>query len=176
MLAPKGAAVSYRLLILQNGTYYLGPTHGTTSDNAWQSFSDTLNASSFTRIVGEGPAQPDFTCTGAEIRFGYETGNTASGSAQTVSHIDNWAVSWRTERPCAEQLPQCPTGTTPTVVDGVTYCCGTDGGGPITQDTAQVCCTRTCPAGTVETTVGGVTFCCPTGAGSTQDPFCCRRR
>ena len=175
-VAPGGGSVAYRMLVLQNGTYYIGPVHSVTNDASWQSFSGMLSAPMFTAIVGDGPANPDFTCAGSEIRFGYETSNSAGGAAQTISHIDNWDVSWESDHPCAEQPPQCPLGAAATTIGGITYCCVADGAEPIDHDTAQICCTRTCPPGSVETTVNGVTFCCQIGLESTSARFCCKRK
>jgi len=173
-LASGSGAVAYRALIFQNGTYYVGPLHAVTVATSWQGFSGTLSPAMFTAIEGKGPEKPDFTCTGSDIRFGYETSNSAGGATQTVSHIDNWAMAWEPDQPCAAQPTGCPAGAAATTIDGITYCCVTDDGKPVNPETAQVCCTRTCPAGSVETTVDGIKFCCEIGAGNGPGKFCCK--
>lgn len=164
--------VAYRLLLFQNNTYYIGPLDTLTLDT-WKSFGATLTAVDFKAVKGEGPDRPDFSCTGPIIQFGYETSNSAGGNVTTVSHIDNWSASWKLDKPCEGQLPQCPEGSTATVVNGVVYCCASASGGPVTSETAEVCCTKACPLGTVETTVDGVSFCCEKGA-LDQSKFCCK--
>lgn len=173
-LASGSGQVAYRALIFQNGTYYVGPLHAVSSATSWQGFSGTLSSAMFTAIEGKGPDKPDFSCKGSDIRFGYETSNSASGATQTVSHIDNWDVAWQPDQPCPEQPARCPAGEAATTVDGITYCCVTDNGEPINRETAQICCTRTCPPGSVETTVDGIKFCCEAGAGNSPEKFCCK--
>lgn len=99
--------VAYALLIFQNNTYYSGPVHSVQT-NAWSTFSDPgLTAANFTRLSGSGPSQPDFTCLGPLIQFGFITGNSDPTSPPdstrpitTQSGIDNWSVTVDSETPC----------------------------------------------------------------------------
>jgi hypothetical protein len=95
--ASVGGAVSYRLGLLQNGSYYGGPTIDVFS-TLWASYLQTsLKASDFTLFAGSGPARPDFSCSGAQIHFGFLTGNSAgpSGPFTKDSGIDDWTVTVR---------------------------------------------------------------------------------
>jgi hypothetical protein len=101
-----GPQVGYWLLIVQNSTYYrIGPPDIVVA-NSWTSFSNPgLTAGSFTVLSGPGPAQPDFSCTGSMIQFGFVTGNSnPSGNSSTpittTSGIDNWSVTVNSDTPC----------------------------------------------------------------------------
>ena len=92
---PGDTAVS--LLILQNGTYYLGPVHFV-SLRIWAPFSDSaMTAASFTKVSGPGPDLPDFSATGSGIRFGYMTsGSSTADNGNTVtktSGIVDWSIT-----------------------------------------------------------------------------------
>ena len=101
--------VAYRLILLQNNTYYIGPLD-TVALDTWTSFGATLTAVDFKAVKGEGPERPDFSCTGPIIQFGYETSNSATANATvtTVSHMDNWSASWKQDKPCEGPLPAMP--------------------------------------------------------------------
>ncbi len=95
--ATVGGAVSYRLGLLQNGTYYGGPSIDVFSD-LWSSYAQSsLKATDFTRLAGSGPARPDFSCSGSQIAFGFVTGNSGgfSGPFTKDSGIDDWTVTVR---------------------------------------------------------------------------------
>lgn len=90
-----GGAVGYRLALLQNGTYY----QSVNSDifaTSWQTFGSTgQQATNFTRVVGTGPLNPDFSCNGAPIRLGFISGNSQGGvnAITKQSGLDNWSVT-----------------------------------------------------------------------------------
>jgi hypothetical protein len=92
--ATVGGAVSYRLCILQNGSYYGGPSIDVFSQ-FWASYVQPgLLETDFTLYAGGGGPRPDFSCTGAPMMFGFLTGNSATGGPVTkVSGIDNWSVT-----------------------------------------------------------------------------------
>jgi hypothetical protein len=105
-LAPAAqGAVGYALLISQNGTYYQGPTHNV-AVNSWTPFHDSgLTAASFTKVgTGPGPAQPDFSCAGPAIQFGYMTSASSTANngnnVMKTSGIDNWCVVITSSAPC----------------------------------------------------------------------------
>ena len=112
-----GQAVAYRLLLVQNGSYYAGPTDSV-STNTWTTIPlKPLTTTSFTRVVGTGPNQPDFSCKGGKITFGYVTANsTGAGQTQTGirrSGLDNWKVTVNQGAPCcvAKIVCRCPPGS-----------------------------------------------------------------
>jgi hypothetical protein len=123
-----GPQVGYWLLIVQNHTYYRAGPVDNVAANSWTSFSNPgLTAGSFTVLSGPGPAQPDFSCTGSLIRFGFVTGNSipnGTAPATTTSGIDNWSVTVNSGTPCCTltgnivsgcclgQVP-CPGSATP---------------------------------------------------------------
>ena len=101
--------VAYSPLIFQNNTYYWRVPNDLISGGiGWMSFSgplrSNLTAASFTKLVGPSPnANPDFSCRGSRIVFGYLTRNsnpTAGTTDITRSGIDNWKVSIDERRPC----------------------------------------------------------------------------
>lgn len=88
---------AYSLLVLQDGTYYLGPVHIVTL-RSWAQFSDSaITASSFTKVGGPGPDLPDFSDMGPGIRFGYMTSASSTadnGNTVTVtSGIADWSIT-----------------------------------------------------------------------------------
>ena len=90
------AVVAYRLMILQEGTYYNTQNDVIPRDTGWSSFSHTaLAAEDFFRFVGEGPLRPDFSANGALIQLGIITAN----SNPQVHHgtrnhgVDNFSVT-----------------------------------------------------------------------------------
>ncbi|MCY2958995.1 MAG: hypothetical protein NTY35_02430 [Planctomycetota bacterium] len=88
-----GGAVSYRLCLLQSGSYYSGPSIDV-FDSFWATYVQTgLVASDFALVSGTGPSRPDFNCFDY-IQFGFITANSATGGPVTkVSGIDNWTVT-----------------------------------------------------------------------------------
>ena len=89
--APNGA-VRYRLLIVQNGTYYHDASGTDVYSNLWASYVVSgLTSASFVRVAGPGPERPDFSCAGAPMTFGFTSSNSASSGPNTkVSALDNW--------------------------------------------------------------------------------------
>jgi hypothetical protein len=108
------AQVGYQLALVQAGTHYRAPaTAGAVAQGPgnglpglWSSFAfGGLDAASFTRVFGPGPANPDFSAGGAEIRFGFLTQNSALETAiATTSGIDNWTVTVHVPDPAAAGL------------------------------------------------------------------------
>lgn len=91
---PNGA-VRYRLLLVQNGTYYHHTAGTDVYPNLWASYVVSgLTATAFSKVVGPGPESPDFSCTGGLITWGFSSANSAgSGPNTKVSSIDNWSVT-----------------------------------------------------------------------------------
>jgi hypothetical protein len=113
---PTGQAVAYRLLLVQSGSHYAGPNDAI-SAATWTGFpTKTLTAASFTKVAGTGPNQPDFSCKGGRMTFGYVTAN-SSGSAGVnltrTSGIDNWKVTVNKGAACcvAKIVCTCPSGS-----------------------------------------------------------------
>lgn len=125
-----GGCVAYALLLLQNGTYYVGPTDSICINSWTHTTRPALTAASFQARhgtpppnLGTGPDRPDFSCAGAPIQFGYETSNSNTNPSLqdfTDSGIDNWSVTVQS-RPCEQNLgrlkvckvagPGVPVGT-----------------------------------------------------------------
>lgn len=154
----KLGGVRYSPLIVQNNTYYWIPLGHSITSASWTPFSqNNLTEASFTKF--EGPSErktPDFSCGGAEMRFGYLTRNYLPGNTTitTKSGIDNWTIRIRTES-CKPGI-ECPPPWRATQVNGVWHCCP-DG---ISENTPEFCCFPACPPGSIQTTVNGVRFCC----------------
>jgi hypothetical protein len=97
------AQVGYQLLLVQAGSYYnatvtagavaQGPGEGV--PGAWsRHLFAFLDASSFAKVLGDGPDDPDFSSSGADIQFGYMTQNSSLETPiATTSGIDNWSVT-----------------------------------------------------------------------------------
>jgi uncharacterized protein (TIGR03437 family) len=100
-------SVAYAPLLLQNDTYYAAlPYDGAFYPN-WRRLSRAnLIASDFVNVgglglvntIGPGPTNPDFSCNGAPIQFGYITANSTSqtdlmSDVTSQSGIDNWMVT-----------------------------------------------------------------------------------
>jgi hypothetical protein len=94
-LPPSGQAVSYKVLLLQDGNYYGSLPGSPTFLDSWLPFTETgLLASDFHLVSGSGPATPNFGASGAPITVGYVTSNTSTGGCLTrTSGIDNWSVT-----------------------------------------------------------------------------------
>jgi len=103
--------VNYSILVYQNNTYYYHvPNDAIYLGAPWTTFSGSnLTAASFTKLAGSSSnANPDFSCTGAPIVFGYVTrnSNTITGKIDTTkSDIDNWKVSIDKTTPCCVPRP-----------------------------------------------------------------------
>src|ERR1051326_8607774 len=108
--------VAYSILVYQSNTYYYHVPNDLTSSNvAWTGFTGSnLTATSFTKLAGPSSnANPDFSCAGSPIVFGYVTANsnTIPGKIDTTkSGIDNWNVTITTT-PCCVALPPIQDST-----------------------------------------------------------------
>ena len=101
-------AVSYRLLLLQDGIFYTTFVSELIQQNNWISFGQNgLLTSDF------GGGGPDFSASGSAIQFGYRSGNGTSGSHSltTVSGIDNWSVTVNSASPVPEPSSMLLFGT-----------------------------------------------------------------
>jgi hypothetical protein len=94
-------AVGYGILLLQGATYYTTPVGNTIFDGAWTHFDlGELRAADLQRLIGPGPATPDFSASGGDLHFGYYSSNSSSGACLTrESGIDNWSVVTRRSCP-----------------------------------------------------------------------------
>ncbi|HEV2046676.1 MAG TPA: LamG domain-containing protein [Chthoniobacterales bacterium] len=102
--------VGYSLSIFQNNTYYWRTPYDPAGPNTWMPFSGSnLTAASFTKLVGPSAnVNPDFSCTGSPIVFGYITFNSQPNQGAPVttkSGIDNWNVTICQTPCCASQPP-----------------------------------------------------------------------
>jgi uncharacterized protein (TIGR03437 family) len=123
-------SVAYAPLLLQNNTYYAAlPYDGTVVAN-WQSASYAtgpfshpgLIASNFVKVggvglvnrLGDGPQNPDFSCAGAPIQFGYLTANSNPNNnfVTSQSGIDNFMVTGISGAKCSAPACNC-CGTKP---------------------------------------------------------------
>ena len=86
--------VFYAILLFQNGTYYRSAGEVVVTSPSWSAFSRTgLVATQFIRMVGSGPAAPDFSASASPVTAGYWSANTSTGGLHTtVSLIDNWTI------------------------------------------------------------------------------------
>jgi hypothetical protein len=121
------AAVGYTLLLLQGGHYYTSSVEiaSTLHNKQWVSISQTNRpASSFLRVNLANGTQipglhPDFSSTGSEIIFGYDSLN-AHGSTgifkATESGIDNYSVSLQDVHP----VPEPASATLAVLLSGLT--------------------------------------------------------
>jgi|LakMenEpi03Aug12_release.lakeMendotaPanAssembly.Ray.scaffolds.fasta_scaffold318386_1 hypothetical protein len=111
--APGPAAVGYRLLLYQDGFYYTAPivVVSTNDNRQWISVSNSnLQASQFQRIDPSNGAaasglNPDFSASGSEIIFGYETVNSHGSTGvfkATESGIDNYKIRLNDTFPSSE--------------------------------------------------------------------------
>lgn len=120
-LISNGQATTYRPLILQDSTYYVGPSNSISS-TSWTGFTQSaLQASSFSKLSGSGPSTPNFFSGGRSMQFGYATQNTsASGSITRISGIDNWSVSVTQSVKTISPQSALPVITSPVIIDGYT--------------------------------------------------------
>lgn len=101
---PSTPASTVALLLEQNGNYYAGQFD--TFDNAWSTSTHSAIASDFSRILGNGPANPDFSFLGAPIQFGLILrGYPGIHGHDSQLDFDNWGVTlsslgWRPELCC----------------------------------------------------------------------------
>lgn len=93
--AGQSGAVGFGALLRQSGSYYMAG-FSSVLPGGWtnQSYID-LSAANFALISGAGPALPDFSAAGAEIKFGFfaSNGTGLSTRTSTSSGVDNWSVT-----------------------------------------------------------------------------------
>lgn len=90
----QGQAVA---ISLKQGQITFGASFDITgSGGAWQTFaSASLNAADFSRLDGQS-GTPNFSASGAPIRFGIASGNSStSGTYTTIADYDNFSVTVR---------------------------------------------------------------------------------
>jgi hypothetical protein len=89
-----GNGMAFSPMVKQGDTFYRGQPYFTAVANSWLAQGPhRLTADQFVRASGSGPAQPDFSGSGAAIEFGYYSANgTGSGSClvQDCGGIDNY--------------------------------------------------------------------------------------
>jgi hypothetical protein len=85
-------AVRYQLLLQQGSAYYASQPIDVWSDQWTAYLVSSQPASSFTLVAGTGPAQPDFTCSGGTIAFGFLTSNSGTGLTTKSIGVDIWKV------------------------------------------------------------------------------------
>jgi len=113
---PQGAGFAYSILVFQDNTYYRSMPVDVVYGASWQAFSKAgLTAASFTKVSGDSPnTNPDFSCKGTRIQFGYVTANSSGGSLSLRGGIDNWKVVIDEKKPCcgavSEQKVTCDKG------------------------------------------------------------------
>ena len=98
--------VGYGLLIVQDGNYYHRYSGAIADSGVWTPFAEEgLTPADFALVSGTGPKQPDFSCTGAVMTFGYLSTNNSSGQFPTLdSGIDNWSVSIESAGACVADI------------------------------------------------------------------------
>lgn len=93
---PPAQAVAYGIALLQDGAWYR-TAFDTIFPETWTGFgTGGLTAASFVLAAGSGPANPDFSATGAAMTFGYASFNNNTGGSPDLvrlSGIDNWQVA-----------------------------------------------------------------------------------
>ena len=92
----------HSILLMQNGKYYSPwyPAYYDISTSTWNNLTHNgadVPLTAYLEVTqgpGSGPGQPDFSCSGAPITFGYETANsTTSGTESTSSALTDWQVT-----------------------------------------------------------------------------------
>ena len=91
-------AVRYRLLLLQDGNYYMSVASDLIFAGGWESFSfvgQTEDDFVLNAEFDNGTQHPDFSASGSPMVFGFRTSNfaTADDPQVRVSGIDNWRVA-----------------------------------------------------------------------------------
>lgn len=114
---PQGAGFAYSILVFQDNTYYRSVPVDVVFGTSWQAFSKSgLTAASFVKVSGDSPnTNPDFSCKGTRIQFGYATANSSSGTLSLRGGIDNWTIRIDEKKSCcgavSEQKITCDKGT-----------------------------------------------------------------
>lgn len=87
-----GAGQAIQLLVEQNGAIYGNFLDTTGSHATWNTFSasGTFDQSAFSRLIGAGPVNPDFS-GGTLTRFGFAAGNESSGTL--TQYYDNFSLT-----------------------------------------------------------------------------------
>ena len=95
--------VAYRFLVTQGDSIYSSLTQFTpTSRGIWTSNSiHDMTSADFSKLLGTGPATPDFSANGGLIQFGYWASNGTGNNnpTSTNSGLDNWSVTVTTAVP-----------------------------------------------------------------------------
>jgi hypothetical protein len=90
------AIFDFGFALEQGGSFYGECSWGLTQTGGTWYYTATipLTSSFLTKIAGNGPTHPDFSSSGAPIRFGYFTDNsfTYANSGTRVGGIDNWSA------------------------------------------------------------------------------------
>jgi hypothetical protein len=85
----------YFPLVRQGNGYYITADFDRPPAGGWQSFARAaVTAAGFHLQAGMGPERPDFSSTGAPLRFGYYSlGTILEGEAHCVTGLDNYSVT-----------------------------------------------------------------------------------
>ncbi len=91
-----GGAVAVRPCVIQGGVFYGGPTFNVVSAS-WTTFGQNLlKSTDFTIVAGLGLPNPDFSCSGSVLDFGFLTANSSGGATVTkVVGVDEWIMELR---------------------------------------------------------------------------------
>ena len=98
--APWVNAIGFGPLLEQSGNYFWAAGSSVVVNTGWNSLSGTYTNSDFSQVGGS--ANPDFSESGAQIKFGYFTANGGSGSVRpltAIGGVDNLSVN-------AEVIPE----------------------------------------------------------------------
>lgn len=89
-----GDGQALQLALKQGQLIYVADYHVTGSSGQWNTFGAAgLGANDFARLDGQA-GTPNFTTSGAPIRFGFVNGNsTTGGTYSTAALYDNWSVT-----------------------------------------------------------------------------------
>lgn len=99
VLLARGKAI--QLLVEQQGSLYGSSLHTTGLSTSWNVFSKsgTFNETPFARLIGSGPANPDFSGN-TPTRFGFAAGNLGSG--KLTQYYDNFSLESPAITPVSE--------------------------------------------------------------------------
>lgn len=105
---PTGAAFGFSIIVFQNNTYYRSLPADAVLSGSWQAFGKSgLTAESFVKLSGDSPnVNPDFSCQGSKIQFGYLTYNSSNGAMSLRGGIDNWTVRIDEKKPCCGAISE----------------------------------------------------------------------
>jgi len=124
MISGFGQGQRGTIVVKQSGTIYESTVPYHANGSSWtHNTLGPLGSQGFSKIQGNGPAQPDFGEAGTPVQFGFQRGNSGGGLAYTlIAAADNIRISLQEQRPTIRQITDRLGGGGPCTND----CCGID--------------------------------------------------